>query len=117
MLTLANSASALEIYPCQELSQSKMKGAIPLNRVYNSVGRNPCTNAAMMLFELKKSATAGSTLSRYAGSRNPLNAPIGIAHKRDTSPLIKVILHPRTSRSRRVVYVFGQTISLGAGAR
>jgi hypothetical protein len=117
LLTLANSASALEMYPCQELNQSKIKGAIPLNKVYNSVGRNPCRKAATMLFELKNLATEGKTFSRYAGSRNPLNAPIGMAHNSETRPLRRVILHPRTRRCRRVVYVFGQTMSLGAGAK
>src|SRR5271170_2934339 len=98
LLTFANSASALEINPCQELNQSKINGAIPLNKVYNSVGRNPCTKAATMLFELKNLATAGKTFSRYAGSRNPLNAPMGMAHNSDTRPLRKVMLHPRTIR-------------------
>src|SRR5271170_5799855 len=117
LLILDISASALEMNPCHELSQSKINGATPLNKVYNNVGRNPWTNTATILFDLKKSATAGRTFSRYAGSRKPLSVPIGAAQSNDTRPLMTVMLHPRTTRSRRVVYVFCQTMSLGDGAR
>jgi hypothetical protein len=103
LLTLATSASAFEIYPCHELNHSKINGAKALNKVYNNVGRNPWINTARTLFELKNSATFGRTLARYAGSRKPLRAPIGMAHKRDRRPLIKVILQPRMMRCRRVV--------------
>lgn len=117
LLTLETSASALEIYPCHELNHSNINGAKALNSVYNKVGKNPWRNTARTLFELKNSATLGRTLARYAGSRKPLRAPIGKAHRRETRPLRKVILQPRMIRCRRVLYVFGQTISFGAGAR
>jgi hypothetical protein len=64
LLTLDNSASALEMNPCIELNQSKINGASPLNIVYKNVGRNPWTSTATRLFELKKCATAGRTLAR-----------------------------------------------------
>ena len=103
LLTFATSASALEIYPCHELNHSKINGAKALNSVYNNVGKNPWTKTARTLFELKNSATFGRTLARYAGSRKPLRAPMGIAHKSETRPLMNVILQPRMIRCRRVV--------------